>query len=324
MTRVVRMTAPGGAEVLEITEVSVGEPGPGEVLVAQDVIGINFVDIYHRTGLYPAGPLPAVLGVEAMGRVAAVGAGVSGLSVGDRVAYAGLPPGSYAETRVMPAERLLVVPDGVNDEVAGASLLRGITAHMLLTRVWPLAAGQTVLVHAAAGGLGQILVRWVKRLGGVVVAVVGSEEKAERASALGVDHVIIHRRDDFVAEVVRITDGRGVDFAVDGVGGAVLARTFETVRPFGMVASVGRAGGPIPPVEVASLSGRRSIALACPSVLTHVADPVAYAESATAYFALAAEGEPLPIGLSVSFSDIARAHREVEAGTTTGSVMARV
>lgn len=321
MVAAIVMERTGGAETLRRREVSLPDPAPGEVRVRHAAIGVNFVDIYHRTGLYALPSLPAIPGVEGAGRVEAVGEGVAGLSVGDRVAYAGLPVGGYAEARNIPAARLVRLPDTVPERVAAAAMLRGLTAHMLLHRVARVQPGQTVLIHAAAGGLGLILTQWAKRLGAVTIGTVGSGAKAELARDFGLDHAILYREQDFVAATRALTDGRGVDVAFDGIGGDTLPRTLDCVRPFGLVASVGQAGGSIAPLAVAELGPRRSLSLARPSVFAHAADPHSYAEGAAALFAQLATGLDVTIGAEYPLEDAAEAHRHLEAGRTVGSLL---
>jgi len=315
---IVQMERAGGPEVLRLVDAPVAAPGPGEARVRQSAVGVNFVDIYFRAGLYPVPQFPAVLGVEAAGVVEAVGDGVTDVGPGDRVVYGGLPVGGYAEIRNLPAARLLKLPEAISPRLAAAALLRGLTAHMLLYRVFSLQAGQTVLIHAAAGGVGLILTQWAKRLGAVTIGTVGSEEKATLAKAHGLDHAICYRQTDFVAAVRDLTGGLGVDFAVDGIGGATLAQTVTALRPFGVVASIGQAGGMIPPLDVHSL---KCVSLARPSVLAYVSDLKTYREAAAALFGVLADGLHVEIGSEFPLSEAAKAHMALEAGKTTGSVL---
>ncbi len=321
MVKVVRMREPGGPEALRLDDMVLAEPAAGEVRVRHSAIGVNFVDIYFRKGLYPAGDLPAPLGVEAAGVVEAVGGGVESLSPGDRVAYGGLPPGSYAEARILPAARLLKLPDGLSFPLAAAGLLRGLTAHMLLTRVYPVGPGTIVLVHAAAGGLGGILVRWAKRLGAEVIGTVGSSAKAETARAAGADHVVVGRDVHIVAAIADVTRGRGVDYAIDGIGGETLGKTLACVRKFGMVASIGQAAGPIPPVPVEALGPVRSLALSRPSVLAYAGEPETYRAAGSAVLDLLAAGLAAPVGGTYPLAEAAAAHADLESGRTTGSLV---
>jgi NADPH2:quinone reductase len=321
MVTAIVMERTGGAEVLRPRQVELPPPGPGEVRVRHAAIGVNFVDIYHRTGLYPLPALPAVPGVEGAGRVEAVGEGVAGLAVGDRVAYAGLPAGGYAEARNIPAARLVRLPDGISESLAAASMLRGLTAHMLLHRVAPVRPGDTVLIHAAAGGLGLILTQWAKRLGATTIGTVGSDAKAQLALDHGLDHAILYREDDFVAATRALTGGRGVDAAFDGIGGDTLARTLDCVRPFGMVASIGQAGGPLAPLSLSEIGPRRSLSLSRPSVFAYANDPVSYAEGAAALFAVLAGGLDVTVGAEYPLADAADAHRLLEGGRSVGSLL---
>lgn len=261
MDRMVRMTGVGGVDQLEVVSCEPQLPGPGEVRIRHEAVGVNFIDIYHRTGLYPIS-LPAVLGVEGAGIVEAVGAGVADIATGDCIAYAGAPVGAYAATRLLPRTRAIRLPNDISLRVAAASMLKGITAHMLLTRTYPVSTGSTILIHAAAGGLGGMLVRWAKHLGARVIGTAGSAEKAHIARMHGADHVIVGRDADIVSEVAVLTCGEGVDFAIDGIGGGMLSKTFACVRPFGTVASIGQAAGPIPPISVDQLGPGRSLSLA--------------------------------------------------------------
>jgi NADPH2:quinone reductase len=269
MAEIVRLRAPGGIEQLEVKQVELPPPAADEARLRQTAIGVNFIDIYQRSGLYPL-PSAAIPGVEAVGVVAAIGADVTTLAVGDRVAYAGAPVGAYASERNLPAWRAVKLPDELSDEAVASSFVKGITAHMLLRRVFPVGPGTTILVHAAAGGLGQLLTRWASRLGATVIGTVGSEAKAAIARAAGAHHVIIGRDADFGQVISDLTDGRGVDVAYDGIGGVTLKRTLACVRPFGVVASIGQAGGPIAPLDVEELGPRRSLIFARPSVMAYM------------------------------------------------------
>jgi len=228
----------GGPEELQVERLALAPPGEGEVRVRQLAAGVNFLDVYHRSGAYPLAALPAVIGVEGVGIVEALGPGVQGLAVGQRIAYAG-QPGAYAAARNLRAGYAVALPDAVSDQAAAGALLRGITAHLLFAHVRPLREGDTVLVHAAAGGLGLVLVQWAKALGARVIGTVGSPAKAELALAHGLDRAVLYRGEDFVAAARGFSDGRGVDFAIDGIGGPTLLRSFDAVRPFGMAASIG-------------------------------------------------------------------------------------
>jgi NADPH2:quinone reductase len=256
--------------------------------------------------------------VEGAGVVEAVGPDVPGLEAGARVAYA-LPVGGYAERRILHAQRLVRIPAAVSLTAAAGSMLRGVTAHMLLRRVWPLAPGETVLVHGAAGGLGLVLVQWAKRLGARVIGVVSDESKAGLARGHGADHVILRDREDFVARTLALTGSRGVDVAYDGVGGETLLRTLDCVRRFGLVASIGQASGSLPHIALSELGPRRSLALARPSVFAYAADPDLYHEAAETFLAEVERGLKLVPGAAYPIEAAADAHRDMEAGRTTGS-----
>ncbi len=316
MDRRIELFGIGGVENLRLVECEPAMPGEGEIRLRHEGIGMNFIDIYHRIGLYPL-PLPAVPGVEGAGVVEAVGAGVTDLRVGDRVAYAGLP-GAYATTRLLPAWRAIVLPEDIDTRTAAAAFLRGLTAHMLLVRVGGVGPGRSLLIHSAAGGLGTILTRWAKDLGCFVIGTAGTPEKAEIARGNGADHVVVGRDADIGAEVRRLTSGAGVDVAIDGVGGGMLRRTFGCVRPFGLVASIGQSAGPIPPVHLSELG---PISLARPSVMAYAAEERAYRTGAQAVIAALRRGIlPLP-GVEYDLSEAARAQADLEQGRTTGSLL---
>jgi NADPH2:quinone reductase len=319
MTKVVRVKIPGGVEQFEVAEVELPPPAADEVRIRQTAIGVNFVDIYQRSGLYPMPPAN-IPGVEGVGVVAAVGANVTSVKTGDRIAYAGAPVGAYAEERNLPAWRVVRLPDSIADDVVASSFVKGITAHMLLDRVYPVVSGTTLLVHSAAGGLGQLLTRWASHRGATVIGAVSSEAKAGIARQAGAHHVIIGRDADFAADVADITGKRGVDVAYDGVGGTTLAKTLACVRPFGVVASIGQAAGPIPPVDVGDLGPRRSLSLARPSVMAYMNEVDAYRAAADAVLAgiekgiLKISGQPYPL------VEADRAHADLEAGRTSGAL----
>ena len=319
MTQMVRIHRVGGPEVLVAEDVDLPPPGADEVLIRQAAIGVNFVDIYHRLGLYPLPALPVALGIEGAGTVEALGAGVDAFRIGDRVAYAGLPVGGYAAARLIPADRLIRLPDAVSETTAAAAMLRGLTAEMLVTKDPGIRAGDTVLVHAAAGGLGLILTQWAKSVGATVIGTVGTTAKAELARGHGTDHTILYRETDFVAAVRELTGGRGVDIAVDGIGGTTLGRTLDCVRPGGTVATIGWAGGAIADPDIETAAARRSVTLTRPSVVGYIGDGAAYRRAADALFVKLVEGLRVTIGERFPLADAARAQRALEAGATTGS-----
>ena len=317
MNKVIEISGPGGADQLQLREVTASEPGPGEVRVRQSLIGVNFVDIYYRNGLYPLPAYPGVLGVEAEGVIDALGTESTGFALGDRVAYAGLPAGSYAEAVTLPAARLIKVPSALQGCPVAGAFLRGLTASLLLETLGPIRNGQRVLVHAAAGGLGLILTQWLKRLGAEVIGTVSSPEKAALARAHGLDQAILYKEEDFVAAVRKLTNGEGVDIAVEGIGGETLARTLEAVRPFGTVANIGQVGGSLPRIDIHTLTNRFLIR---PSILAYLRDEAAYARTAAAWFAVLEGGLNAEVGRDYPFAEAARAQADMEAGLTTGAV----
>lgn len=312
----IRIKAPGGPEKLEASNGLPQEPGPGEIRLRQHAIGVNFLDIYHRSGLYPLAS-PCIPGVEGAGVVEALGADVEGVRIGDRVVYAGAP-GAYASTRLLPAWRAVRLPQEIPFEVAATSMLRGLTTHMLLTVSHPVGAGSTLLVHAAAGGLGVMLTRWAKRLGASVIATTSNQEKAAFAMANGADHVIIGRNADIVSEISNLTNGKGVDFAIDGIGGDMLRKSLKCVRPFGTVASIGWVAGPVPPIEMEELG---AASLAKPSVMAYSADRERYPEATGAVLEALRDGIIAEISGEYGLADAAKAHRALEDGHTTGSLV---
>ena len=318
----VRIHRQGGAEQLEAERIALALPGPGEARVRQLAIGVNFLDVYYRSGQYPLAHLPVTPGVEGAGIVEALGEGVTDVVPGQRVAYTGLM-GGYAAVRNVPAERLVAVPDGVGLDVVAGGLLRGMTAHMLCAHVRQVRPGDTVLVHAAAGGLGLVLTQWASALGARVIGTVGSEAKAALALAHGAQRVVLYREEDFVAAARDFSGGRGVDYAIDGIGGETLLRTFDAVRPYGLAASIGQAGGRIEPVDLLQIGTPRAIAFARPSVMRFMTDPDLYREGAQAVLARLAAGLRVPIGLELPLARAAEAHAALEAGQTSGAVLLR-
>ncbi|MEL6064755.1 MULTISPECIES: quinone oxidoreductase family protein [unclassified Methylobacterium] len=324
MTMAIAMRGPGGPDVLQPIAIDVPDPGPGEIRIRQSVVGVNFVDIYYRTGLYPLAAAPAVLGFEGAGTVEAVGRDVTALKPGDRVAYHGRPIGAYAEARILPEGRLVTLPDTLSDRVMGGTMLRGLTAHMLLHAVCAVRPGDWILVHAAAGGLGQLVTRWAKRLGARVIGTVGTADKQAQAEAAGADAVFLRGADDWVARTRALADGRGVHLAIDGIGGGLLTRTLAAVRPFGIVASIGQVAGPIPPVRIADLSACPSVALVRPSVIAYADGPDRYRSGCADLIAALQDGLINPIGAEYPLRDAALAQADLEAGRTTGSVILTV
>jgi NADPH2:quinone reductase len=319
MATVIRLRAPGGADRLEPVTIELPPPQDDEIRIRQTAVGVNFIDVYQRMGLYPLPPA-AIPGVEAVGVVTAVGANVTSPRIGDRVAYAGAPVGAYASERNLPAWRAVRLAEQVTDEVVASVFVKGITAHMLLTRVYPVSRGTTVLIHSAAGGLGQLLTRWAGHLGATVIGTVGSDAKAATARNAGAHHVIVGRDADFACAVADLTEARGADVAYDGVGGRTLAKTLQCVRPFGVVASIGQSAGAIPPIDVEDLGPRRSLLLARPSVMAYMSRADDYRLAADAVLAALQAGVLHAAGRPYWLSDAAQAHADLEAGRTSGSL----
>ena len=319
MAHIIRLKAPGGTDQLENATVELPPPQHDEIRVRQTAIGVNFIDIYQRMGLYPLPPA-AIPGVEAVGWVTAVGAGVTSLRVGDRIVYAGAPIGAYASERNLPAWRAIGLQEPIADEAAASVFVKGITAHMLLTRVYPVGPDTTVLIHSAAGGLGQLMTRWARHLGATVIGTVGSDIKAATARNAGAHHAIVGRNADFARAVADLTEARGVDVAYDGVGGSTLAKTLQCVRPFGVVASIGQSAGAIPPVDVEDLGPRRSLMLARPSVMAYMNRAKDYRIAAEAVLTVVREGILKSAGKPYRLSEAAQAHADLEEGRTSGSL----
>lgn len=312
----------GGAEEFARVAVTIADPGPGEVLLRQTAVGVNFIDIYHRRGVFPIPALPGPVGVEAAGTVLAVGPGVQGVAPGDRVAYAGPPVGSYASHRVMPAAALVRLPEHIDADQAAALMLKGLTAHMLMTRVRPLAPGDQVLVHAAAGGLGSLLTQWARACGARVIGTVGSEAKAEQARAQGCAAVILYKQQDFAAETLRLTEGRGVDVVYEGLGGAVLARSLTCLAPFGHAINLGQVGEPLEAVRLADLGPQRSLTVSVPGVFSYIRSHPDLQGAADAVFAMVASGALDPvIGRRFPLVEAGAAQAALEAGGTRGALV---
>lgn len=322
MPKAIRIHATGGPEVLRLEDVPLAPPGPGEARVRHAAVGVNFVDIYHRTGLYPLA-LPFTPGVEGAGRVEEVGPGVTAVRPGDRVAYmAG--PGSYAEARNVPVDRLVRLPDAVSDESAAAALVKGLTVHALVRRTYAVKPGDTVLWHAAAGGVGLLAVQWLKAMGATVIGTVGSDEKAARARAAGCDHVIVYTREDFAARVKELTGGQGVPVVYDSVGKATFERSLDCLRPLGMMVSFGNASGPAPAVEPGTLGRKGSLFLTRPSVFHYFTRRDELERGAGELFKLLEAGKvEVAVGGRWPLADAGRAHAALEGRGTTGSVVLR-
>jgi len=319
--RAIRLHAYGGPEVLTLETVRVPAPGRGEVRLRQTAIGLNYLDIYDRTGLYPAA-LPTGLGHEAAGVVVDVGPGVRHLKEGDRVAYADSTPGAYAEERVMPADRLVAVPDAVSDRQAAAAMLKGLTAWYLLRRTYRVRRGDPVVIHAASGGVGLIAVQWACHLGAEVIAVTGSGDKAEIARQHGAHHTILLGRGDLAARVREITGGRGVPVVYDSVGKDTFFASLDCLRPLGLMVTYGNASGPVPPFSPLELARRGSLFLTRPTLFTYIARRRDLSRGAAELFEVIATGAvKIRIGQLWPLAEAARAHRELESRRTTGSTV---
>lgn len=321
MEQAIRIDAPGAPDVMTLADVRLDPPGPGDVRMRNTAIGVNFIDTYHRNGLYPV-PMPSGIGVEAAGVVEAVGEGVTGFAPGDRVCTLGPQIGAYASARNVPAAQLLRTPDGVTDELAAAALLKGATVEALVERCARVKAGDTVLVHAAAGGVGLLLVQWLKHLGATVIGTTGSDEKAEAARKAGADHVIVYTREDVAARVRELTDGAGVQVAFDGVGKDTWQGSLGATARRGLIVSYGNASGPVTGIGLAALAGAGSLFVTRPTVYDYYREPAERAEGAARTFAMLASGAlTITIGQRHALGDAAQAHRDLEARRTIGSTI---
>jgi len=320
MSKAVVVHKTGGPEVLSWEEHEVGAPGAGEARIRHEAVGLNFIDVYHRTGLYPLPGLPAVIGLEGAGVVEAVGDGVDEVAVGDRVAYAAPPVGAYAEERLIPAHRLIRLPDGIDMRQAAGMMLQGMTARYLLKGCYPVTASSTILVHAASGGVGSLLSQWASHVGATVIGTAGSEEKAVLARENGCAHVILYRVQDFAEAVRDITEGRGVDAVYDSVGQATFHKSLDCLRPMGTMVSFGQSSGSVPPVDISVLAAKGSLFLTRPSLMDYTKkreDLLAHAQD---LFEVVLSGAvKLRIMQEYPLQDAARAHEDLEARRTTGS-----
>jgi NADPH2:quinone reductase len=322
MTKAIRIHETGGPEVLRWEDVEVGNPGPGQVRIRHTAVGLNFIDVYHRTGLYPVPALPSGIGLEAAGVVDAVGEGVSDIAIGQRVAYASGPVGSYAEARLMAANRLVALPDGISDQQAAAMMLQGLTAQYLLRRTYRVQPGDAILVHAAAGGVGLIACQWAKHLGATVIGTVGSDEKAALAKANGCDHPIVYTRENFAARVMDITGGAGVAVVYDSVGKDTFEGSLDCLRPLGMMVSFGNASGPVPPFEPGILAAKGSLFFTRPTLMTYTAKPEDLQAMARELLEVVEAGHVrISVNQTYALKDSAQAHTDLEARKTTGSTV---
>jgi NADPH2:quinone reductase len=319
MVKAIRIFKTGGPEVMEYVDVEVGEPGPGEARVRHAACGLNYIDVYFRTGLYPQ-PLPAGLGMEGAGVVEAVGAGVSHVKPGDRVAYAGRPPGAYAEARTMSAALLVKLPDAIDFETAAGMMLQGLTVQYLFHRTFPLRGGETILFHAAAGGVGLIACQWARALGVNMIGTVGSDEKGALALAHGCTHVINYNKENFTERVKQITGGKGVPVAYDSIGADTFTGSLDCLSPLGTMVSFGSASGPVPPFSLNELASRGSLFITRPTLFTYTAKREDLDAMAADLFDVVESGKvKIEINQRYALKDAAQAHRDLESRKTTGS-----
>jgi NADPH2:quinone reductase len=321
MVKAVLFDKVGGPEVMKWVDIEVGEPGNGEIRIKQHAVGLNYIDVYFRTGLNPL-PLPSGLGMEAAGEVTAVGAGVTDLKSGDRVAYVCRPPGAYAEERVLPAAQVVKLPDALSYEQAASVMLQGLTAQYLLRRTYPVKAGDTILIQAAAGGVGLLTCQWAKALGATVIGTVSSDEKAEIAKAHGCDHTVVYTRENFTNRVREITDGAGVPVVYDSIGKDTFAASLDCLAPLGLFVSFGSASGPLPPIESSEFAGRGSLFFTRPTLFTHIAKRNDYEAMSAELFEVLVSGKvKTNINQRYQLSEVAKSHIELESRRTTGSTI---
>jgi len=322
MTKAIVMNETGGPEVLRWVDFKPEEPGDGQVLVRHEAVGLNYIDVYHRTGLYPLPSLPAVPGLEGAGVVESIGPNVSDFAPGDRVAYAGVPAGAYAQIRAIPAHRLVKLPDALSFEQGAAMMLQGMTARYLLRGCYDVQDGTWILIHAAAGGVGTIVCQWAKYLGAQVIGTVGSAEKAKKATAHGCDHPIVYTEENFADRVQEITGGRGVDVVYDSVGQATFLQSLTCLRPMGMMVSFGQSSGPVAPLDLKALAVNGSLFLTRPSLMNYTAkreDLLAHAQD---LFDVVQKGAvAIEVRQKYPLKEAAQAHRDLEARKTTGSTI---
>ena len=320
MAKAIRYHKQGGPEVLQVDDIQVGDPGQGQLRIRHTAIGVNFVDTYQRSGLYPM-QVPQVAGNEGAGVVEAVGAGVTDLKAGDRVAYTGLP-GSYCETRIVPADRMVKLPPGISDEQAASMMLKGLTVHYLIHTTYAVKKGETVLWHAAAGGVGLIACQWLKALGVVTIGTAGSDEKTALAKAHGAEHVINYSTEKFVERVKAISGGKGVPVVYDGVGKSTWEGTLDCLSPRGLIVSFGNASGPVAPVNLGILSTKGSLYVTRPTLATHIASRADLVERSNSLFDVVQSGKvKIETTRRYKLAEAQQAHRDLESRKTTGSVI---
>ncbi|RQO33058.1 quinone oxidoreductase [Herminiimonas sp. KBW02] len=321
MTKAIRISAVGGPEVMEYVDVDLPAPGRGEALIRQHACGLNYIDVYFRMGTYPQ-QLPAGLGMEGAGVVEAVGEGVTHIKPGDRVAYAGRPPGAYAEARVLPADVLVKLPGAISFETAAAMMLQGLTVQYLFRRTFRLQGGETILFHAAAGGVGLIACQWARALGVTMIGTVGSDEKAALAKAHGCVHTINYNKENFVERVKEITDGKGVPVVYDSIGKDTFTGSLDCLSPLGMMVSFGGASGPVPPFSLNELASRGSLFVTRPSLFNYIAKRDDLEMMAAELFGMVESGKiKIDINQRYALKDVAQAHRDLESRKTTGSTI---
>jgi NADPH:quinone reductase len=320
MTHAIVMREPGGPEVLKWEEVATPEPGQGEIRINQSAAGLNYIDCYHRTGLYPL-EYPATIGMEGAGTIDAIGDGVTNLSVGDRVAYASAPPGAYTQSRVIAADRVVALPDSISDDTGAAMMLQGMTVQYLIRTTYPVKSGDTVLLHAAAGGVGLIACQWLKQLGATIIGTVGSDEKAALAKAHGCDHTIVYTRENFTDRVREITNGAGVPVVYDSIGKDTFEGSMDCLAPLGMFVSFGNASGPLEPFNPGILAAKGSLFFTRPSLVHYTAKAEDLKNSAKDLIGAIEKGLKIEINQTYPLKDAAEAHRALEARETTGSTI---
>lgn len=321
MPKAIRIMRTGGPEVMEYVDVEVGEPAAGEARVRQQACGLNYIDVYFRVGAYPQ-PLPAGLGMEGAGVVEAVGDGVSHVKPGDRVAYAARPPGAYAQVRNMPAAGLVKLPDAIDFDTAAAMMLQGLTVQYLFKRTYPLHGGETILFHAAAGGVGLIACQWARAIGVTMIGTVGSDEKGELAKAHGCTHVINYNKENFVKRVKELTGGRGVPVVYDSIGKDTFIGSLDCLAPLGMMVSFGSASGPVPSFSLQELASRGSLFITRPSIFNYIAKREDLEAMAADLFRMVESGKvKIEINQRYALKDVAQAHKDLESRKTTGSTI---
>jgi NADPH:quinone reductase len=321
MVKAIRFDRTGGPEVMQWVDVDVGDPGAGEIRIKQHAVGLNYIDVYFRNGLYPL-PLPGGLGMEAAGEVVAVGEGVTLFKEGDRVAYAERPPGAYAEERVMPAAKVVKIPDAIGYDEAASVMLQGLTAQYLLRRTYHVKAGDTILIQAAAGGVGLFVCQWAKALGATVIGTVGSDEKADIARAHGCDHPIVYTRENFTKRVREITNGAGVPVVYDSIGKDTFIASLDCLAPLGMFVSFGSSSGPLPPIESQELASRGSLFFTRPTLFSYIGKRSDLEAMSVELFDVLVSGKvKTSVNQRYALADVAKAHEDLEARRTTGSTI---